>query len=265
MEGYGDVEALVVGVADDGADVDGLREGVMLGGEVECAFGFGVDGEPVLAVDLLVVGGEGRGEVFMAGAGVLGDADAVDEDDLVVLLIDPDFALEVTVMFEELPGLDVEDVGAEVVDLLLAEVGEGVVGEFGGGEDEGEAVGYVVEVGFGEGDALKGVLGGEEDVLDAAAGGVEGDVGDLAILAVGVEGVVVEGVEGDVLEEGVLVAGGGEGGLLLAHALDDLGDGDGGGGGVEWAEAGAGLLGGGGEKEDEGEEGSRHGAVATSG
>ncbi len=261
MEGYGDVEALVVGVADDGADVDGLREGVVLRGEVQRAFGFGVDGEPVLAVDLLVVGGEGRGEVFVAGAGVLGDVGAVDEDDLVVLLIDPDFALEVAVMFDELPGLDVEDVGVEVVDVLLAEVGEVVVGEFGGGEDEGEAVGYVVEIGFGEGDALEGVLGGEEDVLDAAAGGVERDVGDLAILAVGVEGVVGDGVEGDVLAEGVLVAGGGEGGLLLTHALDDRGDGGCGRGGVERTEAGAGLSGG--EEERESEEGLGHGVVAT--
>ena len=50
-------------------------------------------------------------------------------------------------------------------------------------------MGYVVEIGFGEGDALEGVGGGEEDVLDAAAGVVEGDVGDLAVGAVGLVGV----------------------------------------------------------------------------
>jgi len=50
-------------------------------------------------------------------------------------------------------------------------------------------VGYVVEIGFGEGDALEGVGGGEEDVLDAAAGVVEGDVGDLVVDAVGGVGV----------------------------------------------------------------------------
>ena len=238
------VEALVVGVADDGADVDVLREGSALGDEVEGALGLGVGGEPVLAVDLLVVGGVGRAEVFVAGAGVLGDGDAVDEDDLVVLLIDPDLALEVAVIFDELLGLDVEDVGFEVVDVLLAEVGEVVVGELGRGEDEGEALLDVREVAFGHDDALDGVLRGKGDVLFAAAGFVEADVGDLVVLAVGAVGVVGDGVEFYVLDEGVLVAGSGEGGLLLAHLVDDLGDGDaGGGGGVERAKAFGCLLG----------------------
>ena len=128
VEGDSGVETLVVGVTDGGADVDGLGEGVLLGGEVEDAFGVGVDGEPVLAVDGLVVGGEGRGEVFVAGAGVLGDRGAVDEDDLVVLLREPDAALEVAVVFEDLAGGAVEDIGVELVDALAAAVGEGVVG-----------------------------------------------------------------------------------------------------------------------------------------
>jgi len=57
VEGDGGVEALVVGVTDRGADVDGLGEGVRVGWEVEGAVGAGVDGEPEFAVDLLVVGG----------------------------------------------------------------------------------------------------------------------------------------------------------------------------------------------------------------
>jgi len=99
VEGDRGVEALVVGVADRGADVDGLGESVGVGWEVEGAVGAGVDGEPVSAVDLLVVGGEGWGEVFVAGAGVLGDGFAVDQDDLVVLLGEPDAALEVALIF----------------------------------------------------------------------------------------------------------------------------------------------------------------------
>jgi hypothetical protein len=97
VEGDGGVEAFVVGVADRGADVDGLGKGVGVGWEVEGAVGAGVDGEPELAVDLLIVGGEGWREVFVAGAGVLWDGLAVDEDDLVVLLREPDLALEVAV------------------------------------------------------------------------------------------------------------------------------------------------------------------------
>ncbi len=58
---------------------------------------------------------------------------------------------------------------------------------------------YVVEVGFGEGDALEGVGGGEDDALDAAAGIVEGDVGSLVVDAVGLVGGGGEGFEGDVL------------------------------------------------------------------
>jgi len=124
-------------------------------------------------------------------------------------------------------------------------------------------VGYVGEVGCGEGDALEGVGGGEEDVLLAAAGVVEGDVGHLMVGAVGEVGGGGEGFEGYVLAEGVVVAGGGEGGLLLGHVLQDLRDGGGCGRcGVEGGEALLGL--GGGEEEEEGEgEGSGHGVVAA--
>ena len=99
VEGDGGVEALVAGIADPGSDVNCLREAVGVGWEVERAVGAGVDGKPVFAVDLLVVGGERRGEVFVAGASVLGDGLAVDEDNLVVLLREPDAALEVAVVF----------------------------------------------------------------------------------------------------------------------------------------------------------------------
>ncbi len=68
---------------------------------MEIALGLGVGGEPVFAVDLLVVGGEGRLQVFVAGARVLGDGLSVDEDDLEVLLVDPDLALEVVLFFFE--------------------------------------------------------------------------------------------------------------------------------------------------------------------
>src|SRR5580704_4627786 len=62
----GGMELLVVGVFDRGAEVDVLAERPILRGEVEDAFGLGIGGEPVLAVDLLVVGGKGRLQVFVA-------------------------------------------------------------------------------------------------------------------------------------------------------------------------------------------------------
>ena len=100
----GGAELLVVSELDDRAHVDVLAHAISGGGEVEDAIGLGVGGEPVFAVDLLVVGGEGGLEVFFARAGVLGDGFAVDEDDLEVLLVDPDAALEVVVVLLDVIG-----------------------------------------------------------------------------------------------------------------------------------------------------------------
>ena len=212
----GGVELLVVGVFDNVAHVDVLCEVAALrAAKCKVAFGLGVGGEPVFAVDLLVVGGEGGLEVFVASARVLWDGLAVDEDDLEVLLVDPDLALEVVlVLFEDLGG-GAEDVGVELVDVLAAEVGDVVLGQVFGGEDEGQAVLDLVEVGGGHEDALEGVLGGEDDVLFALAVVVEGDVGDLLVLAVDAVGVFGDGVDFDGLTEGVVVAGLLEGGFAL--------------------------------------------------
>ncbi len=232
-------------------------EAAVLRGEVEDAFGLGVGGEPVFAVDLLVVGGEGRLEVRVSGASILRDGGAVDEDDLQVLLIDPDAALEVVlVLFEDL-GAGVEDVGVDVVDLLAADVGDVVVGQVGCGEDEGEAVGDLVEVGGGHGDAavgavVEGVLRGEDDALFAGTLLVEDDVGDLLVLADDLAGVEVEVIDFDGLAEAVGVEGVGEFGFAGAELLDDLVGGEARWwGGIELAEA---LLGGRGERDCEGEE-----------
>jgi hypothetical protein len=239
------VVLLVVTVFDDVAHVDVLREGALLGDEVEIAFGLGVGGEPVFAVNLLVVGGEGRGEIFVAFALVLGDGDAVDEDDLEVLLVDPDFALEVALAFFEGLGAGGEDVGVELVDVLTAEVGDVVFGQVFGGQDEGEAVLDLVEVGGSHLDALEGVLGGEDDVLLALAFAVEGDVSDLLVLAVDAVGVLDEGVDFHGLTEGVVLAGEIEEGLAGGELFDDLLWGYvRGGRGVERAEAGGILRGG---------------------
>src|SRR5882757_2068069 len=56
----GGVELLVVGVFDHGAEVDVLRQEAVAAREVQVAFSLGVGGEPVFAVNLLVVGGVGR-------------------------------------------------------------------------------------------------------------------------------------------------------------------------------------------------------------
>ena len=233
------VELLIVGVADRGAQVGVLGESSVGAREMKDAFGAGVGGEPVFAVDLLVVRGEGRGDVFFAAGDDLGNVQAVAHDDLEILLVDPDLALKVAVAFDDLLGRDVEDVGLEIVDLLLAKVVDVVVRELRGGEDERQTVFDVVDVVLGDDHLFDGVLGGEDDVLDTVAGVVEGDVGDLLHLAVGLAVVVVDGLHFDDLAEDVLVAGVFELGFLLTHAFKDVGHGDAGGlRGVERTEAG---------------------------
>ena len=139
-------------------------------------------------------------------------------------------------------GCDGEDVGVEFVDLLAADVIDVVFGLILGGEDEWQAVLDLVEVGGRHEDALEGVLGGEDDVLFALAGIVEGDVSDLLVLAVDAVGVFGDGIDFDALAESVIFPGLREERLPLAEFLNDLFDGDAGGWRrVERPEAG-GLL-----------------------
>jgi len=236
--GFG-LEAFVVFVLYDVTDVDVVGEAALFCGEVEHAVCFGVDGEPVAAVNLCVVGGEGWGEVFMAVAEVVWDVLAFDEDDLELFLVYPDAALKVTLVFDEFAGFGVEDEGVKVVDVLLAEVGDGVLGELGCGEDEGEAVGDVVKVSLRHHEAGEGVLRGKDDALCGDTLCVEDDVCDLLVLAVDFFCVVEDGLYFDGLTEDELLTGFGEGGLSLAELLDDLVRSHAGGcGGVEGTKAG---------------------------
>ena len=74
---------------------------------------------------------------------------------------------------------------------------------------------------------LSRVLGGAKTTCSVAlAFAVEGDVGDLLVLAVDLVGVVVDDVDFDRLAEGVVVAGLGELGFAGAELGDDLVGGD---------------------------------------
>jgi len=102
----------------------------------------------------------------------------------------------------------------------------------------------LIEVGRGHHDALKGVLGGEDDVLFALVVGVEGDVGDLLVFAIDTVGVFGEGVDFYDLAKGVVLPGLVEDRLAGGELFDDLLRGHAGGwGGVEGAEAGWVLCG----------------------
>src|SRR3984957_10338542 len=101
-----------------------LRERSLLRGEVEGSLGLGVGREPVLAVDLLVVGGIRRGEILMAAADVVRDVLAVDQDDLEVLRVDPNLALEVAVVLDDGLGTGGEEVGIKAYARLAAGVAD---------------------------------------------------------------------------------------------------------------------------------------------
>ena len=137
-------------------------------------------------------------------------------------------------------GAGVEDVGVEVVDLLAAEVVDVVLGQVFGGEDEGQAVLDLVEVGGRHDDAaLSRVFCGAKTTCSSRLPSrVEDDVGDLLVFAVDFVGVVVDDVDFDGLAEDVVLAGLGELGFAGAEFRDDLVGGEAGGrGGVELAEA----------------------------
>ena len=94
----------------------------MAAGEVQDALALGVDREPVVAVDLLPPGHEGRMQVFLSLAGIVGHHAAVGDHDLQIGGVDPDAAQQVALALENLLGADVEDVAIDLVDFLPADI-----------------------------------------------------------------------------------------------------------------------------------------------
>ena len=145
----GGAEALVVAVFDNRAQVHRLAHVAVAAVEVQIALGLGIGRKPVLPVDLLVIGGVGRREILVPLALVVGHALAIDEDDLEILLIEPDLALKVAVVLLDGFGRGGEDIGVEGVDLLPAEVLDVILRQVLRGQDEGQAVLDVGKVGGG--------------------------------------------------------------------------------------------------------------------
>src|ERR1700679_3021462 len=137
---------------------------------------------------------------------VLRHSNTVDQDDLKILLVDPDLALEVPLIFLEYLRPCAEDIGVQLVDTLAPEVSDVVVWQVFGGEDKGQPMLDLIEVGGSHQDALERVLRGEDDVFVTLTGAVEGDVGDLLVLSVDAVGVLGEGVHLPGLAEGVVFA-----------------------------------------------------------
>ena len=101
-----------------------------------------------------------------------------------VVIVDPDAPLEVALVVLYLLGVDIEDVGVQLVFLLLAKILDVVLRNFVAGEDEGHALFDVFEVLAGHGDTLQGVLRSVDHVFDAAPAVVEKNVDHRLVLAI---------------------------------------------------------------------------------
>ena len=124
--------------------------------EVEFVVSFGVDGEPVEAVDLLAPGGELGEEIFLISplfdfvAGVpiadVRNGLAVGLNDLKIVIVDPHTSLKIALLAFNLLRRDIEDVAMQFVFLLLPNIEDVVFRKVLGGQDEWQAVANVGEI-----------------------------------------------------------------------------------------------------------------------
>ena len=202
---YARSEPLVVLVLHDFTDVNIVQV------EVQGVIRARVGRKPVLAIDLLPPGGELGIEMFFLAllfcVTNFRNGLAIGLHDLEIMVVDPDPALEIAFLANDLFGSDVEDVAMQFVFLLLADVEDVVFRNFLAGEHKGQAVADILNVAFIERQAalFEGRLRGEHHVLDAVALVVKYNVEDFLVLTG--YGVTVEGLYLDVLPVGVLVAG----------------------------------------------------------
>src|ERR1035438_4261887 len=129
-------ETLIVFVLHDFLDVHIFQL------EVQLVVRFGVDGKPVLAVDLLPPGGELGKEILLVAMFLpnVGDGLAIGLHNLEIVIVDPDAPLEVALLAFDLFGRDVEDVAIQFVFLLLSRVEDVVVRQVFGSQHERQAM-----------------------------------------------------------------------------------------------------------------------------
>lgn len=139
--------ALVARVPDNFTDVDGRTGGARVArSEVQSAFAVDVGREPVAAVNHFAPGHKRRMKVLLAFLGVVGDHPAVGDDDLKIVVVDPDPAVQVSMALVNLLWADVEDIAVDLIHLLLAVVADVVGGKVGGCEDKKVADLQVLEI-----------------------------------------------------------------------------------------------------------------------
>ncbi len=147
-----------------------------MGRKIQHVVGPGVDGKPVPAIDHLPVGLEAGEPLIPVLSGDAVDRLPVGLHNLQLLIVHPDLSFKITLFPPDHLGNDLKDVGVDLVNQLLAQVGQAVLADVGGGEDKGKDILYVVEVLLSELDAAQGALGSPQDLLDPPAAIVEQDV-----------------------------------------------------------------------------------------
>ena len=159
-----------------------------------------------MAFDIFAIGLKLGKDVFVIALANVGDGLAVGFDDFHVAVVHPDAALKVALIFLDLLGAHVEDIGADFVDLLAADVGDVVFGQFGGGEHERLHVSSGRPYPAGKAMILcEGRRRSVGDLFVALAFGRKGDVAGHAVFAVGLPG-TVDGLHGEILHVGEVVA-----------------------------------------------------------
>src|SRR5262245_48563666 len=127
----GGAESFVVGVANRGDEMDGASA------EPQGVVGAGIGRKPKVAEKIFAIGSEARKEILLFLFDDIGDRFAVRFDNLQVLVVHPEAALEVALIFLDDFWSGVKDVGGEFVHFLAADVSDVVFMEFIAGERKG--------------------------------------------------------------------------------------------------------------------------------
>src|SRR5208282_2378731 len=101
-----------------------------------------------------------------------------------VLVVHPHAALKIALVLLDRPGRHIKDVRRKLVHLLAPNIGDVVLGDIIGSQNEGLDVAYIILVLLGHVDACKSVRWGVSDLFKALSVWRENDVADHTVFAV---------------------------------------------------------------------------------
>ncbi len=202
-----------------------LAEITVAGRKVQDTVAVRVHREPVFAIHHLPVGDKGDGQILMAGTNVVRDVLAIGDNDLVFFLVNPDAPLKVAVLLFDCFGFNVENEGIDLVDLLLPDIRDVVLGGVLRGQYKWQALFDVIEIGWGHHDPRQSVGWRFKNALRSAILVVKGNVNNLIIAAVGFA-IVVDSFNAHAALPGVVVESLAKNRLFRGELADDLRNGN---------------------------------------